>query len=102
MLDNVLEWCYTSTMNINLRLPDDIHMALKASAEINRRSLNSEILTAIEFYFRVGSNEGWDKVKEVSPEAPLCRWCSRPESEHKTTDRHKFKAVKTTPPSASS
>jgi predicted HicB family RNase H-like nuclease len=30
--------------NINLRLPDDLHAALKAIAERDERSLNSEII----------------------------------------------------------
>ena len=34
----------------NLRIPDEIHEALKQKAGLNRRSMNAEILRAIEFY----------------------------------------------------
>ena len=33
---------------MNLRLPDDLHAALKAAAEADRRSLNSMIIVMIE------------------------------------------------------
>lgn len=37
--------------NFALRFPDEqLHEAIKASAEHNRRSLNNEILRAVEFY----------------------------------------------------
>jgi hypothetical protein len=34
--------------HVNLRLPDDIHAALAAAAETDRRSLNSMIIVMIE------------------------------------------------------
>jgi len=38
---------------IHLRFPDEqLHRALKKSAENNRRSLNNEILRAVEFYLK--------------------------------------------------
>lgn len=36
----------------NLRIPDKQHKALKQSAEQSRRSMNAEILRAIEFYLK--------------------------------------------------
>lgn len=38
--------------NLNLRLPESLHEALKRTADDNRRSLNSEILRAIEYYLK--------------------------------------------------
>ena len=41
----VLDWCYTGTMkNINLRLDDDLHGRLKHIADLDRRSLQQEII----------------------------------------------------------
>ena len=77
----------------NLRIPDDIHEALKTSAEKNHRSLNGEILNAIEFYLAVSKIARVDE-RDHAPTVNECRWCGKPEAEHKTTDRHKFKAVK--------
>jgi hypothetical protein len=34
--------------HVNLRLPDDLHAALSAAAEADRRSLNSMIIVLIE------------------------------------------------------
>jgi predicted HicB family RNase H-like nuclease len=34
--------------HVNLRLPDDLHTALAAAAEADRRSLNSMIIVLIE------------------------------------------------------
>ena len=34
----------------NLRIPDKLHKALKTKAGLNRRSMNAEILRAVEFY----------------------------------------------------
>jgi hypothetical protein len=50
----------------NLRFPDEqLHSALKKSAENNRRSLNNEILRAIEFYLK-NAPEAQYQVKEVT------------------------------------
>lgn len=52
----------------NLRFPDEeehLHEALKKSAESNRRSLNNEILRAIEFYLK-HAPEAHYEVKEVT------------------------------------
>lgn len=37
---------------ITIRIPDEIHTALKESAERNLRSLNSEILKALTYYLK--------------------------------------------------
>lgn len=37
-------------VSINLRLPSDLHKAIKASGKRNERSLNSEIIYAIKLY----------------------------------------------------
>jgi predicted HicB family RNase H-like nuclease len=34
--------------HVNLRLPDDVHEAVKAAAEHDRRSLNSMLIVLIE------------------------------------------------------
>lgn len=34
----------------NLRIPDEIYKAIKESSENNRRSMNSEIVVALELY----------------------------------------------------
>ena len=36
----------------SLRLPDELHKALKESAKRNHRSLHGEMLRALEFYLR--------------------------------------------------
>lgn len=35
---------------MNVRLPEDLHERMKESAKENRRSLNSEIIVALEEY----------------------------------------------------
>lgn len=50
----------------NLRIPDDLHKVLKKSAESNRRSMNAEILRAIEFYLKHAP----DAQYEVKPAKP--------------------------------
>lgn len=37
-----------ATKNINIRIPDDLHAIIKASAEKDRRSLNSQIIWLLE------------------------------------------------------
>ena len=37
-----------ATKNINIRIPDDLHALIKASADVDRRSLNSQIIWLIE------------------------------------------------------
>jgi hypothetical protein len=37
-------------VNINLRLPDELHSTLTETAKQSHRSLNGEILHALEFY----------------------------------------------------
>jgi hypothetical protein len=49
----------------NLRIPDEIHKLIKESGEKNRRSLNSEILHAIEYYLRLGSKTPYDEVVQA-------------------------------------
>lgn len=69
MLDISPQWDYIGVMkDIHLRFPDEeehLHDALKKSAENNRRSLNNEILRAIEFYLK-NAPEAHYEVKEVS------------------------------------
>jgi predicted HicB family RNase H-like nuclease len=43
--------------HVNLRLPDDIHAALVAAAETERRSLNSMIIVLIEQGLQRGHRE---------------------------------------------
>ena len=50
----------------NLRIPDNLHRALKESAETNHRSLNGEILRAIEFYLRLGSKVDYEGVVKLA------------------------------------
>lgn len=38
--------------NTNVRLPDELHQAIKDAALRNRRSMNAEILHALEFYLK--------------------------------------------------
>jgi len=53
MLDFVLYRCYIRTMvMLNLRLPEELHKALKEIAEKERRSLNSQILIILELYVK--------------------------------------------------
>jgi hypothetical protein len=37
-----------ATKNISIRIPDDLHALIKASADADRRSLNSQIIWLIE------------------------------------------------------
>lgn len=37
-----------ATKNVNVRMPDDLHALVKASAEADRRSLNSQIIWLLE------------------------------------------------------
>lgn len=39
-----------------VRFPDGLRDKVKAAAEINKRSMNAEIIAALEFYFSWGSN----------------------------------------------
>jgi predicted HicB family RNase H-like nuclease len=36
------------TKNVNVRLPDELHALVKASADADRRSLNSQIVWLLE------------------------------------------------------
>ena len=38
--------------NTNVRLPNELHLAIKKAAGNNRRSMNAEILYALEFYLK--------------------------------------------------
>jgi hypothetical protein len=54
--------------NYALRFPDDqLHSALKKTAEQNRRSLNNEVLRAIEFYLK-NAPEAQYQTKPVETE----------------------------------
>jgi hypothetical protein len=56
--------------DIHLRFPDEqLHSALKKSAENNRRSLNNEILRAVEYYLK-NAPEAQYEVKEVPKKTP--------------------------------
>lgn len=65
-------------------IPQDLHLRLKTSAEKNRRSLNSEILTRLESDFAAPS---------IDPEIHAGRlhaFTARlPRTEHKKVDRYK-------------
>ena len=37
-----------ATKNINIRIPDELHALIKASADADRRSMNSQIIFLIE------------------------------------------------------
>ena len=55
--------------SIHLRFPDEqLHSALTKSAKNNRRSLNNEILRAIEFYLKEAPEAQYEvkPAKEVS------------------------------------
>ena len=72
-------------LNLTLKnIPRDLHLRLKASAEKNRRSLNSEILTRLESAFA---------APPVDPEihaARLHAFTTRlPRVEHAKIDRYK-------------
>ena len=50
-LDKPVAWWYNDTMiRLTLRLPENAYRNIKALAFLHRRSINSEILTAIEHY----------------------------------------------------
>lgn len=51
--------------DIHLRFPEDqLHEAIRKTAENNRRSINSEILRAIDFYLK-NAPEAQHEEKEV-------------------------------------
>lgn len=50
--------------DIYIRLPDDLHAAVKDSAKRNHRSMTGEIAHAIDFYLKY-ANEA--KTKEFTP-----------------------------------
>lgn len=53
--------------SIHLRFPsDDIHKAIKKVAERNHRSLNNEIIQAIEYYLK-NAPEAQKEVLKQSP-----------------------------------
>lgn len=57
--------------SVSIRFPDELLSAIRESAESSRRSLNSEVLVAIDFYLqhareaqsRAAPKEGPDKPK---------------------------------------
>ncbi len=57
-------------MKITLRFRDDpLHKAIERTAQNNRRSLNGEILRAIEFYLK-NAPEAQYETKEVQKKIP--------------------------------
>jgi hypothetical protein len=51
MLDFTPVWCYYGVMvRLTLRLPDELHKALKELAQRERRSLQAQILYILELY----------------------------------------------------
>lgn len=56
-------------MNMNLRLPDDVHTRLKAAAEEDGTSTNSEAVTAISDYLdRRQTKQVRDLAREIARE----------------------------------
>ena len=53
-LDVVIKWYYIASMTaISVRFTEkELHKAIVASAKKNRRSINAEILRAIEYYLK--------------------------------------------------
>jgi predicted HicB family RNase H-like nuclease len=37
-----------TTKNVNIRIPDDLHALIKASADADHRSLNSQVIWLLE------------------------------------------------------
>ena len=72
-------------LNLTLKnIPKDLHLRLKASAEKNRRSLNSEILTRLESDFAA------PPVDPGMHAARLHAFTARlPRVEHAKVDRYK-------------
>jgi predicted HicB family RNase H-like nuclease len=61
----VLDWCYTGTMkNINLRLDDELHGRLKHIADLDRRSLQQEIIYLLN---RAYDEHGQDGDETAEP-----------------------------------
>ena len=46
--------------NVNVRFGDSIHQAIKDAAHRNRRSLNSEILVALDYYLKNAPGAHYD------------------------------------------
>ena len=77
-------------LNLTLKnIPKDLHARLKESAEKNRRSLNSEILTRLEAEFDA-------PVVDVEAHARLLQqFVARlPQVDHRIGDRAKRKGLK--------
>lgn len=53
--------------SLNVRMPDDYHLKLKELAELNHRSLNSEVLVALQRY--IEQEEEVQKEKEKKKKA---------------------------------
>jgi plasmid stability protein len=70
-------------------IPDDLHARLKASAEMHRRSLNSEILIRLEAQFtapRVDAEKAARELKAFTDRLPYV--------DHRIGDRAKRKGLK--------
>ncbi len=77
-------------LNLTLKnIPKDLHAQLKESAERNRRSLNSEILTRLENHFAA------PVVDREAQARALRRLVTRlPHVDHRIGDRYKRKGLK--------
>lgn len=59
--------------NITIRIPDEVHQALKISSKRTRRSLNSEIAYAIEYYLKNAPEVHYDPNPPVPKETPKAK-----------------------------
>ena len=77
-------------LNLTLKnIPKDLHAWLKESAERNRRSLNSEILTRLETQFTAPLVD-----REAHARALRALVARLPRVDHRIGDRHKRKGLK--------
>ena len=77
-------------LNLTLKnIPKDLHARLKESAERNRRSLNSEILTRLEIQFAAPLVD-----REAHARALRDLVAGLPRVDHRIGDRYKRKGLK--------
>ena len=77
-------------LNLTLKnVPKDLHAQLKESAEKNRRSLNSEILTRLETQFSAPVVDREKLARELKALTERL-----PRVDHRIGDRHKRKGLK--------
>lgn len=54
--------------DVYMRLPDDLHEAIKKSGKRNRRSMNGEIVRAIEYYLNNAPEAHYDATGKQTEE----------------------------------